>query len=49
MAGAPVDSGWSKAENVYYPKDLREAPKTASGLGMDTALAMTTIEQPPTT
>ena len=49
MAGAPVDSGWSKAENIYYPKDRREAPKTALGLGTDTTLSMTTIEQPPTT
>ena len=49
VAGAPVDSGWSKAENIYYPKDLREAPKTASGLGTNTTLTMTTIEQPPTT
>ena len=49
VVGAPVDSGWSKAENVYYPKDLREAPKTASSLGTDATPAMTTPEQPPTT
>ena len=49
LAGAPATSEWRKAEIVYYPKDLREAPEVASGLGMDVAPATIALEQLPTT
>ena len=49
MAEALATSEWRKAENVYYPKDLREALEVASGLGMDAAPATIALEQLPTT
>jgi len=26
LVGAPVDSKWRKAENIYYPPNIREFP-----------------------
>jgi len=45
QAGAFTTSKWRKAENVYYPKDLREAPEATSGLGTDAASTTTAPEQ----
>ena len=44
-AGASTISEWRKVENVYYPKDLREAPEATSGLGTDAASTTTAPEQ----
>ena len=30
MVRAPTDSKWRKAENVFYPENLREVPEAAS-------------------
>ena len=43
LAGVPTASEWRKAENIYYPVDIREVPSTLPFLA---ALAPTSSEQP---
>ena len=40
---------WRRAENVYYPPDLREAPAAFLGFGANAAPATTTPKQLPST
>ena len=45
-AGVPAASEWRNAENIFYPKDIREVPTV---LLPPAALALTSFEQPSTT
>lgn len=49
MAKVPATSEWRRAENVYYPPDLREAPAVLLGFKTEATPATTTPEQFPST
>ena len=44
VAETPADSKWRKAENVFYPEDLRDVLEAAPEVA---TLAPTAAEQPP--
>lgn len=41
LAGVPTALKWRRAENVYYPQDLREVPAALLGPEADAAFATT--------
>jgi len=49
LTRVPATLEWRRAENVYYPQDLREAPEAPLGLEIDVAPATTALEQLPIT
>ena len=44
LTEVPAALEWRRAENVYYPPDLQEAPKAPSGPKIDAAPAITALE-----
>ena len=49
LVGVTATSEWRRAENIYYPPDLWEAPIALPGSEADVAPATTTLEQLPST
>ena len=49
LTRVPTALEWRRAENVYYPLDLQEAPVALLGLEADVAPTTTAPEQPPST
>ena len=49
LTRVPAASKWRRAENVYYPQDLREAPEAPLDPERDVAPATTTLEHLPIT
>lgn len=49
LARVPTASEWRRAENIYYPPNLQEAPATLLGLKVDATPATTIPKQPPST
>ena len=49
MVGVPAALKWKRAENIYYPPDLQEAPAALLGPEVDAAFATTAPEQLPST
>ena len=49
LTRVPAASKWRRAENVYYPQDLQEAPEAPLDPERDVAHATTTLEQLPIT
>ena len=49
LVGVPAALKWRRAENIYYPPDLQEAPAALLGPEVDAAFATTAPEQLPST
>ena len=49
MVGVPAALKWKRAENIYYPPDLQEAPAALLGPEVDATFATTAPEQLPST
>ena len=49
LARVPTTSKWRKANNVYYPTDLQEAPRALLGPEANAAPTTTAPEQLPST